>query len=268
MYFFGRDVFRMIISKIDAFVEDSKDIRRICAAQFENQLQNSWENLQQILSDYQNKTKFRRKCYEALKDKDEKDQQVIAQQLLRTASLFEEIRKFRSKITIYDSTAKKKTSEILTEHDFFQKASWTVKNRLLSELMKDKNQLKILSIKYNKIKKHLEHLVIKGKRLLTLMQICRKYETQNEKIIAFVDHTELENLQTLSLHQNFALLDWNMSRQITDFQDLANFWRRFGIVQIITTQLRSERDKLKAEASHLRECIGSYMMQKESQKKN
>jgi len=28
--------------------------------------------------------------------------------------------------------AKKEISEILTEHDFFQKASWTVKNRLLS----------------------------------------------------------------------------------------------------------------------------------------
>jgi len=72
------------------------------------------------------------KCYEALKDKDKKDQQVIAQQLLRTASLFEEIEKFRSKIRTYDFMAQKEISEILTEHDFFQKASWTVKNRLLS----------------------------------------------------------------------------------------------------------------------------------------
>jgi len=77
-------------------------------------------------------TKNCRKYYEALKDKDKKDQQVIAQQLLRTANLFEEIEKFRSKITTYDFMAKKEISEILMEHDFFQKASWTVKNRLLS----------------------------------------------------------------------------------------------------------------------------------------
>lgn len=44
--------------KIDEFVEDSKDIRKISAAQFENQLQDSWENLQQILSDYQNSKKI------------------------------------------------------------------------------------------------------------------------------------------------------------------------------------------------------------------
>jgi len=40
--------------KIDAFVEDSKDVRRIFAAQLENQLQESWKNFQRILSDYQN----------------------------------------------------------------------------------------------------------------------------------------------------------------------------------------------------------------------
>ncbi|XP_024882399.1 uncharacterized protein LOC112461400 [Temnothorax curvispinosus] len=79
-------------------------------------------------------TKNNRKCYEALKDKDKKDQQIITQQLLRTASLFEEIRKFRGKIMTYDATAKKEISEILTEHDFFQRASWTAKNRLLSAI--------------------------------------------------------------------------------------------------------------------------------------
>lgn len=67
-----------------------------------------------------------------LKDTDDKDQQIITQQLLHTESLFEDIRKFQDKITTYDSMAKKKISNILMEHDFFQKASWVVKNRLLS----------------------------------------------------------------------------------------------------------------------------------------
>lgn len=32
----------------------------------------------------------------------------------------------------YDATAKREISEILNEHDFFQKAYWTVKTRFLS----------------------------------------------------------------------------------------------------------------------------------------
>ncbi|KYN15166.1 Coiled-coil domain-containing protein 65, partial [Trachymyrmex cornetzi] len=261
----SNNVKSIALSKIDAFVEDSKDTRRISVTQLENQLQKSWENLRRILSDYQNKTKNRRKSYGMLKSKDEKDQQVIAQQLLHTASLFEDIRKFQGKITTYDSMAKKKISKILTEQDFFQKASCIIKNRLLSEQTKDKNQLKILSIKYNRMIKHVEFLVIKGKRLLTLMQICRKYEIQNEKIIPFVNHTE--SSQMLSSYQIIALSDWNVSRQIIDFQDMTNFWRKFSVVQMTTMQLRSKRDKLKAEARHLRERISFYIMQKERESK-
>jgi len=70
----------------------------------------------------------------------------------------------------------------------------------------------MLLIKYNRAIKHLEHLVIKGKRLLTLMQICRKYEMQNEKIIPFV--RESESSQILPSHQIFALSDWDVSRQV------------------------------------------------------
>ncbi|KYN00890.1 Coiled-coil domain-containing protein 65 [Cyphomyrmex costatus] len=249
------------LSKIDAFVEDSKDVRRISVTQLENRLQRSWENLQQILLDYQNKIKHHKKSYEILKDKDEKNQEVIAQQLLRTTSLFEDTRKFQGKIRTYDFIAKKKISKILIENDFFEKASWTVKFRLLSEQMKDKNQLKILSIRYNKMIKYLEFLIIKGKQLLTLMQICSKYKTQNEKIIPFVDHTK--STQMFSSYQIVALSNLNVPRQITNFQDLTNFWRQFGVVQMITIQLRLERNNLKAEVKHLRESISFYIMQKE-----
>nr|XP_012231115.1 PREDICTED: coiled-coil domain-containing protein 65-like [Linepithema humile] len=278
------------LSKIDAFVADSKDIRRFSATQLENQLRSFWEELRQVLSDYQNmrvnisqydiipETKDRRNHYEPLKEKDGKDQQVIAQQLLRTASLFEEIQKFRSKITTYDAATNREISEILAEYDFFQKVYWTVKNRFLfgayyslilwftekcktiSEQAKDKEQLKILSIEYNKTIKHLERLVNKGKRLLTLMQICRKYETQYEKILPFVESAE--DSTTSTSHQNATPPDIrDVSHQIMNYQDLTNFWRRVGLAQMITMQLRSERDKLKIEANHLRKCLNSYMMQ-------
>lgn len=48
--------------KIDAFVEESKDIRRISAAQMENQLRSFWEDLQRVLSDYQNSKRDKTAC--------------------------------------------------------------------------------------------------------------------------------------------------------------------------------------------------------------
>lgn len=40
--------------KIDAFVQDSKDMCRTSAGQLENQLRNEWDNLRRVLSDYHN----------------------------------------------------------------------------------------------------------------------------------------------------------------------------------------------------------------------
>ncbi|KAL6440135.1 hypothetical protein ACFW04_003030 [Cataglyphis niger] len=200
------------IGKIDAFVEESKDIRRMSAAQMENQLRSFWEDLRRVLSDYQNKIKDRQKHYEALKEKDKKDQKIIAQQLLRTTNLFEEIRKFQSKIATYNTSTKTEISEILNEHDLFQKAYCIVKNRFFSEQTKDTDQLKTLSIEYNKTIKHLKDLATKGKRLLVLMQICSKYETQREKIMLFAGQTELENSSPPLSDQTIP--DWDISRQV------------------------------------------------------
>ncbi|RLU16683.1 hypothetical protein DMN91_010751 [Ooceraea biroi] len=229
------DNFKSItLSKIDAFVEDSKDIRRISATQLENQLQSSWNDLRRVLSDYQNRTEDRRKYYEALREKDELDRQAIARQFVRMANLFEETRRLRSKIAAYDAAARKDISEISTEHDFFQKAYRTVKNRFLS-----------------------------GKRLLTLMEICRKYESHDEKVFLVTDCTRLEELPFLSLDRVSVPPEWDVSRQITeDFRDLTWFWQRLGSEQISTVQLRSERDRLGIEADHLRECLKMYMTQK------
>lgn len=81
-------------------------------------------------------------------------------------------------------------------YNFSIQLNCVVYNMLLlaisSEQTKDEDQLKVQTIEYNNTVKHLECLVTKGKRLLTLMQICRKYETQEEKVIPFVCCTEVE----------------------------------------------------------------------------
>lgn len=83
-----------------------------------------------------------------------------------------------------------------------------------SEQIKDQDQLKILTIEYNKTIKHLERLVIKGQRLLTLMQICRKYETQEEKVVPFVYCTKVENSLTSSSQQASILSNLDIMHQV------------------------------------------------------
>lgn len=87
-----------------------------------------------------------------------------------------------------------------------------MKNETISEQTKDTDQLKTLSIEYNKTIKHLKDLATKAKRLLVLMQICSKYETQREKINLFVGQTKLENSSSPLSDQTVP--DWDISRQV------------------------------------------------------
>lgn len=53
----------------------------------------------------------------------------------------------------------------------------------------DKNQLKLMTTEYNKTIHQLNKLVKMVENILTMAQICRKYETQNEKVIPFKSKT-------------------------------------------------------------------------------
>lgn len=111
---------------------DNKTVRRIAKIQLEKCLNNLWEELRRVLSEYSNETKDRRKAYIVIKEKDDKERRIIARQLTTTAAFFESIRKFKEKIVTFKTSADEHISEITTEHDYFYGIYRTLKNRFLS----------------------------------------------------------------------------------------------------------------------------------------
>ncbi|XP_012284536.1 LOW QUALITY PROTEIN: coiled-coil domain-containing protein 65-like, partial [Orussus abietinus] len=263
------------ITKVDAMDGENKEVQRLTGTQMEKQLGTLCEHLQKILTAYLTKTADKRKLYEALRTKDEKERGIIERQMARTISLYESIRKFREKIGTFRTSADKEVQEIAKERDFFQAAYWAAKDKfasgeirflckikknslmwskenLISDQEKDKSQLKVMTIEYKRTTGHLEQLVNKAEQILTMVQMCRKFETLDEKILPFVNPTELEESVTITSIRS----DWDDSHQILEeFQNLEQFWRRVSAAQLITSELRVKRDKLKKETHCLQECL-------------
>lgn len=63
---------------------------------------------------------------------------------------------------------------------------------IFSEQRTDKEQLKIVTGEFNATKAQLKRILTKGENLLSLMQICRKYETPEEKILPLKPPAGLE----------------------------------------------------------------------------
>ncbi|XP_033220917.1 dynein regulatory complex subunit 2-like [Belonocnema kinseyi] len=183
-------------TKVEASTEDFKNLRRMEANFLNKSVRNLWRDLKNIVSNYTKKTKNRRNAYEALKEKDDTDRNIINHQLIRTATLFEEIRKFREKVSNLKSITEKKVTDIRKEQNFFQEAYGTVKKRFLEEQSIDKHQLKTMAVEYNRTTEHLSKLVKKLEQILRLVQICRKFETEDEKIIPSSIPIEIETENT------------------------------------------------------------------------
>ncbi|XP_014615336.1 PREDICTED: coiled-coil domain-containing protein 65-like [Polistes canadensis] len=135
-------------------------------------------------------TKNRRKIYDAAKEKDEKNQQIITQQYVRISVLSETISKFRDKVATHKANVNKDFKEIMDEQHFFYNSYWIMKNRLISEQKEDRIQLTTTTIEYKLTKNYLERLLKKVESLLSLLLICHKYETLDENIYSYTSYKE------------------------------------------------------------------------------
>lgn len=88
----------------------------------------------------------------------------------------------------------------------------------------DKNRKMIMSREYANSVKRLKGLTIKAERMLLYMEMCRKYETQDEKILPpVIDHATLETRRAAT-HNTTGLSSFNLVRTV---KSLSSFFLAF-----------------------------------------
>ncbi|XP_060819695.1 dynein regulatory complex subunit 2-like [Bombus pascuorum] len=245
------------ISKINTFVEDRENEKRIVTTQLQKRLENLWNDLRNVFSDYRKSTEDRRKGYEIVRKKDQIDQRMISRQNMRIAILLDEIMKFRSKINSYKIESIIELQEMTKESNFFYNAYRETNERFIFGTYKDKHKTMMMSKEYNHSVKYIKDLMIKAERILAYMQMCRKYETQDEKVLPTIDD---HPMQLPTIDNNILPLQTTMN----DFQYLTNFWRRLNFAQIITKELHTEKCQLLIQANYLRKLMKRYLIDETS----
>ena len=88
----------------------------------------------------------------------------------------------------------------------------------------DNNRKMIMSREYANSVKRLKGLRIKAERMLLYMEMCRKYETQDEKILPpVIDHTTLETWRAAT-HNTTELSPFKLVRTV---KSLSSFFLSF-----------------------------------------
>ncbi|XP_076398447.1 dynein regulatory complex subunit 2 isoform X1 [Megachile rotundata] len=260
------------IGKINTFSADGENDRRVTTALLEKRLEDLCTDLRNVFAEYRRSTADRRKAYDAIRKKDESDRREIVVQWKRIANLLTDTAKFRENIRTYRDDASTELREIIRESDFFHdiyrrrneyfvlgtkrficKPTSCVINNLTGR-ENDKRKAITMSKEYDCTVKRFKKLIDKAERVLAYVQICRKYETEDEQILpANNNGASFEAQQSIS-----QITSSPLQLAVEDYENSVNFWRRVGLAQLIVNELRIERDRLSKETDNLRKSVASY----------
>ncbi|XP_053493046.1 dynein regulatory complex subunit 2 isoform X2 [Ictalurus furcatus] len=107
--------------------------------------------------------------------------------------------------------------------------------------------------------KKLQDIMGKGERLLSLADICRKLETEQEKVLPF--YTSSVNAEELSQEKAHAMeaMSEELGQKMMDYTDLEKFWQRYNKVLLERLCLEREKKVLGEENQQLRILLKQYL---------
>lgn len=119
----------------------------------------------------------------------------------------------------------------------------------------DRQVLTKLTLESNKALKRCQMVESKASHILKLGEMCRKLETEEEKVLPFgvvppTPRTEEEDAE---------LKKSDLTEIVNDYEQLDGFWRRYNKVQLDKLALESEKRSLENENMTLRNVLRQYL---------
>ncbi|XP_071466022.1 dynein regulatory complex subunit 2 isoform X2 [Marmota flaviventris] len=116
-----------------------------------------------------------------------------------------------------------------------------------------------LTLESNATLKALKKIVDKGEKILKLAEICRKYETEEEKVLPFYSSVLTANMQEENEEQNPEELTMELVKVMADYVGMENFWKRYNKVKLEQLSLQHRRAQLLEINGKLREMLKQYL---------
>lgn len=218
--------------------ENTKNSQKLqtLKAILENIQHDFMKDTQEFLKTYQSQIKERKKQYDTLKVRDESLQALLTKQVEKLRQAFEQIRRLKQTMSECQKLLGRNLKDLEEEHSFFFTAFNFLKNRLIIDREKDAKKLEHLTVCFNEADVHLEKIRTKGEQILHLGEVCRKLETQEEKITPF-PYTGV-NMETKMFSEE----------PIKDFcVELELFCQRVGQAEATRFAINEEKEFLKTE---------------------
>ncbi|XP_018572752.2 coiled-coil domain-containing protein 65-like [Anoplophora glabripennis] len=210
----------------------------------EKDLLNMCKQTREFLRNFEERTRARKKEHDKLKAQDDSVQKLLVIQLGKLRKMSECVRRLKSKYKDSCKLLSNRLKDIKDENNYFTFVFSHLKMKLQKDRERDFNQMRILTVNYNSAIQYLEKLQEKGEHILHATAVCRKLETQEEKIMPFPVPEDSMKVY--------------MDDQDEYLESLDLFWQRVAQADASRYSINEEREFLKSENQILRMKLHKY----------
>ncbi|CAD7681502.1 unnamed protein product [Nyctereutes procyonoides] len=218
-----------------------------------------WRRFQEALKNYTDATEDQKIAFETLKVKDEKSSKEIEAQMKKIQRLQDAIIILKSKILVHSRESEDQNQYIRKDKELIlaQLRKFKAQRTQARELSQE-NLVK-LTVESNATLKALRKIVDKGEKILKLAEICRKFETEEEKVLPFYssvltpeEQAKIEEIYPEELTEELA-------KVIVNYTGMENFWKRYNKVKLEQLSLQYRHAQLLEINGKLREMLKQYL---------
>ncbi|CAF0963695.1 unnamed protein product [Adineta steineri] len=246
-----------------ANMEELRDRYREDIQQYQLDVENRLTALQNettsITDTYKERIKESKAQYQEYKMKDEKNSKEIREATIYINRMTDKINNLKAQIANLEATHQARMQRVGQEKDSMKQYLLKLKLQL-SEMQEELHRRLIkLATTCDSTEKKLEKRVKIAETILTFSEMCRKLESEEEKILPFYASTltdeERAEVEAAFYEQPFE----ELAKDMYTYDALDTFWKRFSKVSLDKLSLEKERSILQSENMQLKMLLKQYL---------
>ncbi|KAH9275145.1 hypothetical protein BASA83_002369 [Batrachochytrium salamandrivorans] len=220
--------------------------------QLEGTVEDLWRQFQSTLNQYNSSTEERKRQFEELKQKDQKNAKEIEQQMKKLVKLQETIAQFKTRLSSNSKDYEERNKALREKKDVIQTQFQSLKKRMDMFREQERQRLTELTIVSSSVLKTLREKVQTAEEIIKLAEMNRKSETEAEQVIPFYSESGGDEIKKVINSQ----LDIDLPRE---FNAMEQFNKRHNKALLDQLVLEKQRAQLQEENSHLRDILKQYL---------
>lgn len=218
-----------------------------------------WKQFDQALKAYLSSTQSRKNEFEDYKRRDDHAAQEIDSQMRRINKLWDNISQLKSKMAANAKECEERNKQLKEEREKMLAHFQDLKAQMNKLRERERDKLTKMTLESNAAIKELKRQREKITVIMKLAEMCRKLETEEEKVLPFyassLTKEEQEDVETAMLEPGYEPL----AQIMHDYSSLENFWKRFNKVFLDKLALDKEKMGLVQENQQLRTLLKQYL---------